>query len=104
MSAAPPNTVAFIWDSPLLLETGLNNRCDAVIYVDAPLPERQRRVKSERGWEPQKIIQREKLQFPLDKKRKIADYVLVNSQEALDLRSQVRQLLFRIVAGLPERP
>jgi dephospho-CoA kinase len=44
------------------------------------------------------------LQFPLDKKRKIADYVLVNSQEALDLRSQVRQLLFRIVAGLPERP
>jgi dephospho-CoA kinase len=72
--------------------------------VDAPLPEREERVKSQRGWESQEIIQREKLQFPLDKKRKIADYVLVNSQEAVDLRSQVRQLLSRIVAGLPERP
>jgi dephospho-CoA kinase len=104
MSAAPADTVAFIWDSPLLLEKGLNNQCDAVIYVDAPLSERQRRVKSQRSWEPQEIIQREKLQFPLDKKRKIADYVLVNSQEAADFRSQVRQLLSRIVAGLPEHP
>jgi dephospho-CoA kinase len=104
MSAAPADTVAFIWDSPLLVETGLNKRCDAVIYVDAPLPERQQRVKLQRGWESQEIIRREKLQFPLDKKREIADYVLVNSQEAVDLRSQVRQLLSRIVAGLPERP
>jgi dephospho-CoA kinase len=104
MQAAPPQTIAFVWDTPLLVETGLNRKCDAIIYVDAPLAERLQRVKAQRGWDAAEIERREKLQTPLDKKREISDYVLVNSADAVDLRHQVRQMLSRIVAGLPRRP
>ena len=94
MVTASPQTIAFIWDSPLLIETGLNRKCDAVIYVDTPLEERIRRVKAQRGWDQPEIAQREKLQLPLDRKREISDYVVVNGDDATDLRNQACGAVF----------
>ena len=44
--------LAFIWDTPLLFEAGLNHLCDAVVFVEAPLEVRQNRVARSRGWVP----------------------------------------------------
>lgn len=109
---AVPETRAFIWDTPLLFETGLNEACDAVVYVDVPYSERLRRVVAERGWDAAELLRRENLQMPLDKKRQISDYVLNNTADAAvqsadqagGTRSQVREIFSRIVAGLPDRP
>jgi dephospho-CoA kinase len=109
---ADPSTVAFIWDTPLLFETGLNRQCDAVVFVEAPESERQRRVADQRGWDAAEWRGRENLQMPLDKKKEISDHVIVNTARgaaetdapACDARSQVREILSRIVAGLPPRP
>ncbi len=109
---ADSKTLAFIWDTPLLFETGLNEACDAVVFVDVPESERLRRVVAERGWDADELHRRENLQLPLDKKRRISDIVIDNTAEAAmrsadqagGTRSQVREIFSRIVAGLPDRP
>jgi dephospho-CoA kinase len=134
---AAPATIAFIWDTPLLFETGLNRQCDAVVFVDAPPEARLPRVAKQRGWDAAELQRREILQLPLDKKREISDYVVINTDNAVldraaesgdhqcntrrdshndprsetntdsdadsngDTLAQVREILSRIVAGLP---
>jgi len=90
---------AFIWDTPLLFETGLNEACDAVVFVDAPFAERAKRVKEQRQWDPQELARRENSQWPLDRKREIADYVISNATEADPVRDQVRRVFSLILAN-----
>ena len=94
---------AFVWDIPLLVETGQDQQCDAVVFVDAPLKMRAQRVLAQRGWSRRQLLQREKLQLPLDKKRSIADHVVRNIADASYVRSQVREIFSRILADLPGR-
>jgi dephospho-CoA kinase len=82
MASAPDSVVAFVWDTPLLAETGLDKVCDAIVFVDAPQEVRLARVAG-RGWPAEELLRREILQMPLDKKRGISHYVLDNSAEGL---------------------
>ncbi|MEM7809301.1 MAG: dephospho-CoA kinase [Planctomycetota bacterium] len=79
-AAEREETKAFVWDSPLLMETRLDELCDAVVFVDAPLLDRQRRVLA-RGWDAGELERRENVQTPLDKKRSRADHVVVNADD-----------------------
>jgi len=92
-----PLPVAFVWDTPLLFETGLHAECDAVVFVDAPPELRMARVRG-RGWDAAELARRENLQWGLDKKREISDYQVNNTAEADDVRRQVRHVLSRILA------
>ena len=104
-SAGDPRVKAFIWDTPLLVETGLHRECDAVVFVDAPEEQRKERVMARSGWTPRQWAAREKSQLPLDKKREVAKYIIENTAGADDVRSQVRRVLSRILAGTtPDRP
>jgi dephospho-CoA kinase len=89
--------LAFVWDTPLLVENGLNSQCDAVVFVDASREVRLARVKESRGWDEAELERREKSQMPLDKKREISDYVLVNAAEADRIRGQIREILSQIL-------
>ncbi len=97
-SSGNPAILAFVWDTPLLFENGLDQDCDAVVFVDAPRETRILRVTQSRGWAAEEIIRREKLQNPLDKKRSMSHYVVVNTADAAASRSQVREILSRILA------
>jgi len=97
-SANSPQIVAFVWDTPLLFEAGLQGRCDAVVFVEAPFELRLARVGQSRGWDRTQLETRENLQWPLDKKRKISDYIVDNTADAGYARGQVREVLFRILA------
>jgi len=94
---------AFIWDTPLLFETGTYKECDTVVFVDSPLEIRQKRV-ANRGWDEAELARRENLQWPLDKKRSLCNDVIVNSGNGDDARGQVGQVLSRILARLSIRP
>jgi dephospho-CoA kinase len=89
--------VAFIWDIPLLFEAGQDRHCDAILFVDSPIKQRIQRVKESRGWDQTELIRRENLQLPLDKKREISDYVVVNAANAAETRRQVRDVLSQIL-------
>jgi dephospho-CoA kinase len=95
-TAPDPRIKAFVWDVPLLLETGLDRQCDAIVFVDAPIDLRTARVTQSRGWDQQEIEKREKFQFPLDKKRDRAHYIVVNIADAATVRRQVSQVFSQI--------
>lgn len=101
-AADDPYVVAFVWDTPLLLEAGLGGRCDAIVFVEAPLEQRLARVGAKRGWGKEELARREKLQLPLDKKREVAKYMVRNTAGADEVRSQVREVLSRILAGISD--
>jgi dephospho-CoA kinase len=88
---------AVVLDSPLLFETGLNRRCDSVVFVDAEASVRAERVRRTRGWSEEELHRREKLQAPLDKKRSGADHTVVNNSDEDDLRTQVVRLFNRLL-------
>lgn len=103
-AAANPQVVAYVWDTPLLFEVGLNADCDAVVFIDVPLEQRVKRVRESRGWDEAELLRREKSQWPLDKKRRISDYVVTNTADADNARGQVRKVLSRILARSSSRP
>lgn len=93
-----PTIRAFVWDTPLLMETGLNRLCDKVVFVDTPRENRVSRVKEGRNWTEADLEERENLQMPLDKKKEISDYCISNTADADYARGQVRDTLTRILA------
>ena len=102
--APDPQVVAFVWDTPLLLEAGLKDECDAIVFVDAPRELRLERVTRGRGWDETELARRENLQWPLDRKREISDHAVRNTSDAGDARRQVRDVLSRILARASQRP
>ena len=98
MEGAGEDVKAFVWDTPLLFETGLNKQCDVVVFVDAPPAVRIKRLAENRRWDEAELARREKSQWPLDKKAAISDYVISNTADAGSAREQVKDLLPRILA------
>ncbi|MDZ4755157.1 MAG: dephospho-CoA kinase [Phycisphaerae bacterium] len=96
--AAPASTVALVIDAPLLLEVGLDSECDAVVFVDAPAVERLRRVTENRNWHAEELARREAAQWPLDRKRASADYVIRNEGTLSSLHAEADRVLKAILA------
>ena len=94
---ADASVLAIIEDCPLLLESGLDDSCDAVVFVDCPLPVRLQRLQQSRGWDEKELQKREQHQIPLDIKRRSADYVVDNGEPIENVRSRVKQLLNQIL-------
>lgn len=98
-AAGDPEVLAFVWDTPLLFETGLHRQCDAVVFVETPLDVRQARVARRSGWDDAELGRREKFQLPLDNKQGMSEYNIRNTAGADQARIQVRETLSRILAG-----
>lgn len=97
--AGDSQVLAFVWDTPLLFETGLNCQCDKVVFVETPASLRRSRVWENRGWDEAEWQRREFLQWPLDKKREMSDYIVVNTADADNVRRQVREILSRTLTN-----
>lgn len=82
-------------DAPLLLEAGWGPFCDRILFIDTPLPLRQR-LASQRGWPIEELQRREAAQLPLDQKRAQASDVITNNGSLEELELQVD----RFVTGL----
>lgn len=96
--AALAGAPAVILDAPMLIEAGLDKECDAVVFVEAPREVRLRRVLESRGWDESEVDRRENAQLGLDKKRRRAHDVLVNTGSTDELHAQVVRVLREIVA------
>jgi dephospho-CoA kinase len=99
LAAEEEGVLAFVWDTPLLFEAGLNRECDAVVFIDVDLGERVRRVTESRGWSEEELLRREKFQLPLDKKRDISDYVIKNVADHEEFRAKIGETLSQILAN-----
>ena len=74
---ADPETPLVVFDAAILLEAGWRDRVDDLLFVDASLKTRLARV-AERGWSADELARREKSQWPLERKRAAANYLLIN--------------------------
>ena len=92
-----PAVKAVVWDTPLLVETGLYKQCDAIIFVNTPFEQRLARVQATRGWTADELKIREDRQASLDKKKEISDDVINNGGDEAARLSQVRRVLSRIL-------
>ncbi len=105
-AAAPAGTRALVIDAPLLHEAGLAGGCDKVIFVETPEDLRVSRAQVRRGWDASELARREAAQWPLDRKRSLADHVIRNDGDPASLRAQVRAVLDEVspVRGDPGSP
>ncbi|MEE3001928.1 MAG: dephospho-CoA kinase [Planctomycetota bacterium] len=94
---APEGTPALVIDAPLLFETGLDEQCDVILFIDAPRSIRLERLAEARGWNAEELERREDRQMPLDAKRERAHHVLQNHGGVDDLKDQVEQILETLV-------
>ncbi len=85
-----------VLDAPLLLEVGLANRCEVLVFVDAEQGQRRRRALKSRGWKGQELALRDAAQVPGEQKKARAEFVLDNNGTLENLAHQVRLLLGRL--------
>jgi dephospho-CoA kinase len=93
-----------VLDAAVLLEAGWDDLCDRIALVDAPRAERLRRVKASRGWSEEALAARERSQWPVEEKRRRADWIIDNDGPPARLGHEVDRLLGRLRAdSAPER-
>ena len=96
-------TQAVVIDAPLLMEGGLDEHCDTLVFVAAPAAARATRAAS-RGWSDEEWQRREATQLDLEEKRRQADVVLENDRDLDALRAEVARLYNERLGNLGERP
>jgi dephospho-CoA kinase len=79
---------AVVIDAPLLIESGWNAVCQAILFVDAPRETRLQRAKT-RGWSAEEFSRREAAQMPIEEKRSRSTHVINNAGSLAELESEV---------------
>lgn len=88
--ADPPPLV--VHDIPLLFESGLAGRFDAVAVVVAPLELRLQRVLERSGWSRDDVLARDAAQMPQEEKARRATYVIDNGGPLQALEEQIERV------------
>lgn len=87
---------------PLLLETGGEARCDAVLVVTAPAEVQRQRVLARPGMTPEKLDAILSRQMPDAQKRRHAHFLVDTSRGLVAAERQVGSILMAL-AGRPGR-
>jgi dephospho-CoA kinase len=90
-----PATKFIVLDAAVLLEADWNHRVDRLIYVDAPIEDRLRRLDIRSGWTVHDLNAREKAQLPAEIKKQRADMILQNDGTIEKLELQVKDMVER---------
>ena len=87
---------AIVLDVPLLVEVGLEKKCDKLIFVECS-PEIKVARAEKNGLSEENLKKRENFQFSLDKKAQLAHYVVHNNSDLGKVTDQVIQFLSTII-------
>lgn len=88
--------LAIVLDMPLLVEVGMEKRCDKLVFVDCDDKIRENRAKN-KDFEKNHIKIRENFQFSLDKKKSIADNTINNNSDFSTLVRQIAKIFSNIM-------
>jgi dephospho-CoA kinase len=87
---------AAILDAPVMLKSGWDEICSAIVFVEAPDDVRRERALA-RGWTKEEFEAREAAQESLEVKRRRADFVIDNSASAGYTQEQIERLWHSLV-------
>jgi dephospho-CoA kinase len=88
-------TALAVIDAALLHETGWDQLCDAVLFVDTPQAVRRQRALS-RGWSAEQFAAREASQWPVEAKRARSTWVVDNFGSLAELEPQLDRVMAQI--------
>ena len=78
-----------VLDAPLLFESGQDAACDVVVFVEASLETRLRRVREHRGWTEEDLRTREASQMSIEEKLARCRFSVTNERGETDLADRV---------------
>ena len=84
---------AVLLDAAVLLESGWNDLCDAVVFVDAPEDVRRRRVIELRGWSEDQFRRRQASQYPTTAKQSLSHATIDNSGSLDHAADQLEEII-----------
>ncbi len=88
-----------ILDIPLLFETGGEKRVDGVVVVTAPQSVQRQRVLAREGMSEEKFVAILARQYPDDKKRQNADFLINTSKGMESARDEVVSIIEQVQSG-----
>jgi len=88
---------AIVLDIPLLAEAGWLQRCDKLVFVACKEEIRARRAAQKGRFSKKQLKKRENFQIFLDKKKKIADYMIDNNSGLSATAEQVERIFTIII-------
>ncbi|MDR2458435.1 MAG: dephospho-CoA kinase [Clostridiales Family XIII bacterium] len=80
-------------DAPLLIESGLDKKCNEVWLITADRKKRIERAMSNYGLTKDEVIKRIDVQISDDKKKKYADFIIENNGSILELEEKIKSKL-----------
>ncbi|WP_161882014.1 dephospho-CoA kinase [Deinococcus alpinitundrae] len=95
-AAAQAGARTVVQDVPLLFEGGSRALFDAVLLIDAPLEVRLSRVMGRDGLSREAVLARDAAQMPAEQKRRLADAVIENGGDEVDLAVQLEVVLRKL--------
>lgn len=99
LSAARRRGGLIVIDAPLLLEVGLDEWCDALVFVEAPEAVREERVRRRHGWTPEDLARRQAQQMTPEAKRAECDFTISNGGALTRTAALVRELSAWLTPG-----
>ncbi len=91
--AENPDVRFIVEDCPLLIEAGLADQCDRILFLDTPRDVRLARLAASRGWTDAQLAAREANQADPQTRRAAADATLDNAGPPEDLARELDALL-----------
>ena len=85
-----------VLDIPLLLENKLNKKKDILIFVQAKKLDIKKRLIKRKNFNQKLLKKFRSIQFPLDYKKKKADFVIKNNFERKSVTSEIKNILNKI--------
>lgn len=96
---ADPAVRFSVLDAAVLLEAGWKDRCDRVLYIDAPRDVRETRLAARSGWTAADLTAREAAQWPAEVKKRHADAVVINDGTREQLQERIDHVLTDWIGG-----
>ena len=90
---------AIVLDVPLLAEVGRLDLCDVLVFVEADEAIRVERLRKSGKFDADELKKRENFQISLDKKKRLAHYIVCNNSDNSDMAEQVAHLFSSITGN-----
>lgn len=90
---ADPQVNFVVLDAAVLLEAGWGELVDRIAYIDAPRAVRLDRLAKRSGWIAAELTNREVAQWPAERKKPLADAVIVNDGTPDHLQQSIDHVL-----------